>query len=630
MSVAPHPKGGFLPLEDYGLIGNRHTAALVNSAGSIDWLCWPRFDSPSIFAGILDPDRGGDWIIRPTCTFTSRHRYLKDTNILQTIFECSPGKAALLDFMDMTWAEQDMEGGPPGKLIRIVRGLEGNVEMTSVCRPRPNYARDAPAITLNGNEADIGPFVITGPQGWLKDGSDMSLSQTFVVRPGEQFFFTLAGDRDKSPLASISAAMQSTLSYWRTWAGKCTYRGPYRDMVIRSALVLQLMTYAPSGAIVAAPTTSLPEEVGGERNWDYRFTWVRDGSLTLFALLLTGYHDFGESYAGWIYNTVNPDDVKILYPITPEGQTTEEILDHLSGYRNSRPVRIGNGAADQLQLDVIGEAMGAARFAWRAGLWKPPGEGRRIRMMLDWLIERRHEPDSGIWEVRGGLRHFVYGKAMIWYALDAAIEIFEGLNLKGDLERWREERDAIREEIMTRGWSTRLSAFKQSYEDDLLDAANLMLPIIGFIDGRDPRMLSTLDATMKDLVVDGLCYRYIDAPEGLRGKEATFILCTFWLVSALVLAGRTEEAREIYENLLSKASPLGLFAEEIDPVTGEQIGNFPQAFSHIGVIHAAVTLAYFAGVGNVDLEDWEAAARKHRARGQRSDQTREHVVRASK
>ncbi len=617
MNVAAHPEGGFLPLEDYGLIGNRHTAALVSSAGSIDWLCWPEFDSPSIFAGILDPDRGGNWVIRPTCDFAGRHRYLKDTNILQTIFACPLGKAALLDFMDMTWAEQDMEGGPPGKLIRIVRGLEGNVEMTSVCRPRPNYARDAPAIALNGNEADIGPFVITGPQGWLEDESGTSLSQTFVVRPGEQFFFTLASDLDKSPLASISAAMQSTLGYWRTWAEKCTYRGPYRDMVIRSALVLQLMTYAPSGAVVAAPTTSLPEEVGGGRNWDYRFTWVRDGSMTLFALLLAGYHDFGERYAGWIHTTVKPDDIRILYPITPDGRTTEELLDHLSGYRNSRPVRIGNGAADQLQLDVIGEAMGAARFAWRTGLWKPPEGGKRIRTMLDWLIEHRHEPDSGIWEVRGGRRHFVYGKAMIWFALDAAIEIFEGLGLEGDTGRWRRERDAVREEILTRGWSAGLGAFKQSYEDEVLDAANLMLPIIGFIDARDPRMLSTIDATLEHLVVDGLCYRYTEAPEGLGGKEATFILCTFWLVSALVLAGRTDEARKIYENLLAKASPLGLFAEEIDPVTGEQIGNFPQAFSHIGVVHAAVTLAYFAGVGNVDLEDWEAAARGRR---------REHVI----
>jgi len=628
--LASHLKGGFRPIEDYGLIGNRHAAALVNSAGSIDWLCWPRFDSPSIFAAILDPERGGDWIIRPTCDFTSRHRYLKDTNILQTIFECPRGKVALLDFMDMTWAEQDMEGGPPGKVIRIVRGLLGTVEMTSACRPRPNYARDAPAIELNGDEAKIGPFVITGPQGWLKDESTMSLSQTFVVRPGEQFYFTLANDLDKSPLASISAALQSTLSYWRSWAGKCTYEGPYRDMVVRSALVLQLMTYAPTGAIVAAPTTSLPEEVGGERNWDYRFTWIRDGSLTLFALLLAGYRDFTEGYARWIHDTVSPDDLKILYPITPDGQRTEEILGHLSGYRNSSPVRIGNGAADQLQLDVVGEAMGAARFAWRAGLWKPPDEGRRIRMLLDWLIERRHEPDSGIWEVRGGLRHFVYGKAMIWFALDAAIEIFEGLSLEGDTGRWRQERDAIREEILVRGWSARLNAFKQSYEDEVLDAANLMLPIIGFIDGRDPRMLSTLDATMKDLVVDGLCYRYIDAPEGLSGKEATFILCTFWLVSALTLAGRVEEARGIFENMLAQASPLGLFAEEIDPVSGEQIGNFPQAFSHIGVIHAAVTFAYFAKIGRIDLQEWEAAARSHRSREQKNDRTGEYAIEAAR
>ncbi|MBI0583360.1 MAG: glycoside hydrolase family 15 protein [Methanomassiliicoccus sp.] len=600
-------EGGYWPLEDYGLIGNRHAAALVNSEGSIDWLSWPRFDSPSIFAGILDPDKGGNWAVRPTSECKSVHRYLKDTNILETVFVCPQGKVALLDFMDMTWAEQDVEGGPPGKLIRVVRGLDGTVEMRSVCHPRPNYARDHPTIELNGSEANIGPFVITGPQGWLKDDEDGSLTQTFVVRPGEQFYFTLSTDEDKSPLASISAALQSTMSYWRGWANKCTYQGPYRDMVVRSALVMQLMTYPPSGAIVAAPTTSLPETIGGERNWDYRFTWLRDGSYTLLSLVLAGYPDFVEHYAKWIYRTVDPGNVQILYPIVPEGQTKEETLDHLRGYRDSRPVRIGNEAANQVQLDVYGELLGAAYYAWRSGLFTPPEGGRRMRETLDWIVKNWQQPDSGIWEVRGGLRNFVYGKAMLWLALDRGIQMFEEMKLEGDIERWKQEREVIREAIMTKGWSERTKAFKQSFEDDHLDASNLMLPIIGFIDGKDPKMLSTLDATMDQLVVNGMCYRYIDAPEGLSGKESTFILCTFWLVSALVLAGRVEEARKIFDNMMSKASPLGLFAEEYDPETEEQIGNFPQAFSHLGVIHAAVNLAHFGGIGKIELGDWVAA-----------------------
>ena len=534
---------------------------------------WPRFDSPSIFAAILDPDKGGDWTIQPTCEFKSHHRYLKDTNILETIFQCPQGKAALLDFMDVTWTEQDVEGGPPGKLIRLVRGLDGNVELKCVCRPRPNYARDPPDIGLNGSEASIGQFVITGPQGWLKDERDMSLSQTFVVRPGEQFYFTLANDIDKSPLTSISAALQSTLNYWRGWAGKCT----------------------------------LPGTVGGERNWDYRYTWLRDGSYTLLSLVLAGYPDFVESYAKWVYQTVRPGDVKILYPIVPEGSTEEVDLDHLRGYRDSRPVRIGNDAASQLQLDVYGELLGAAYYAWRAGLFTPPEKGERIRQTLDWVADHWEEPDNGIWEVRGGRRHFVYGKAIMWLALDRGIQMFEAMDLEGDIERWRETRGTIREAIMTRGWSDKLNSFKQSFEDEYLDAANLMLPIIGFIDGKDPRMLATLDATMKHLVVNDMCYRYNDAPEGLTGKEATFTLCTFWLVNALILAGRVDEARRIFDKLLSRATPLGLFAEELDPETGEHIGNFPQAFSHLGLIHAAFSFAAFGRVGKAEVGEWVAA-----------------------
>jgi len=599
------PKDGYRPIEDYGLIGNRHTAALVNSAGSIDWLCWPRFDSPSLFAAILDPERGGSWCVRPVSESKSYHRYLKDTNILETFFKCPQGKVAVLDFMDMSWAEQEMEGGPPGKLIRLVRGLEGKVVVRSVCRPRPNYGRDRPRIELSGSAASINDFVITGPGGWLEDTDDGSISQTFVVQPGEQFYFSLASDVDRSPLSSVYDSLHSTQNHWVAWANKCTYHGPYRDMVVRSALVVQLMAYAPSGAIVAAPTTSLPETIGGERNWDYRYTWLRDATYTLLSLVRAGYSDFVEHWVSWVYRTVEPRDMKVLYPILPHGSTKEEVLEHLRGYRDSRPVRIGNEAADQVQLDIYGELMGAAYFVWRMGLFTPFRGGEKMREVLDWVCDNWQRPENGIWEVRGGLRNFVYGKAMLWFALDRGIQIFESLRMEGDLERWKETKEIIRETIMTKGWSDRLNAFKQSFEDEYLDAANLMLPVIGFIDGKDPRMLSTIDATMERLVVNDLCYRYNDAPEGVSGKEATFTLCTFWLVTALLLAERFEEARRIYERLLARASPLGLFAEELDPVTGEHLGNFPQAFSHLGVIHAAINLAYLAGLGEVDQRCWQ-------------------------
>ena len=405
----------YRPIEDYGLIGNRHTAALVSSEGSIDWLCWPRFDSPSIFAKILDPDLGGSWSLCPTSESRSYHRYLKDTNILETFFQSPEGKIALLDFMDMAWAEQQMEGGPPGKLVRVVRGLEGNVETRSVCRPRPNYGRDQCTVVLNGSEVSIDDFIMRGPGGWLEDKEDRSLVQTFVVRPGEQFYFTLSSDLDKSPLDSVYSSLHATQNYWAEWADKCTYNGPYRDMVVRSALVMQLMTYG-RGAIVAAPTTSLPEEIGGERNWDYRFTWIRDASYTLLSLVRAGYSDFVEHYASWVYRAVQGEQLKVLYPIVHGGSTREEVLGHLRGYRDSRPVRIGNEAADQVQWDIFGELLGTAYYVWRLGLFDPFEKGTQLRELLDWITTIRCL--ARIWEVRGGLRNFVYGKAMLWFALD--------------------------------------------------------------------------------------------------------------------------------------------------------------------------------------------------------------------
>jgi GH15 family glucan-1,4-alpha-glucosidase len=349
----------------------------------------------------------------------------------------------------------------------------------------------------------------------------------------------------------------------------------------------------------------LPEEIGGVRNWDYRFTWIRDASFTLYALLLAGYADEDEPFFKWIVDTVRLEGtgIKILYPISPDGKVHEQTLDHLEGYRGSSPVRIGNGAADQIQLDVYGEVLDALHFSWRVGQFDPAEVWDHFRPIVDWVVEHWERPGSGIWEVRGGLRNFVYGKVMCWVALDRAIDMAEKLGLPGDIDRWREERERIRAAVFEKGWSDKLGAFKQSFEDEYLDAANLLLPVVGFIEGDDPRMLSTIDATLDRLVVDDLCYRYLDAPEGLPGGEATFVLCTFWLIVALILAKRDEEAQRLFERTLERATKLGLYAEEIDPETGAHLGNFPQAFSHIGLINAAVSLAHAGKVGTVRAEN---------------------------
>lgn len=600
----------FPPIEDYGIIGNCHTAALVSSCGSIDWLCLPRFDSRSLFARILDRDRGGAWSIQPITAFESSHQYQGNTNVLVTTFTCTEGRIQLLDFMDISGNERQQHRAAPGRLIRIVEGIEGTVEIVSNCTPRPDYAREVPQFIASGNTVEFGRCKVTAPLEWQVDTKNHSLICHITLCPGERVAFTLFTEDDAAlPHPNPSDALESTIAFWQGWASKCSYKGPYQDAVIRSALTLKLLTYEPSGAIVAAPTTSLPETIGGERNWDYRYTWIRDASFTLYALLLAGYLDGEHPFFNWIGRTVEVKStgIKILYPITPEGQVVEQTLDYLQGYRNSRPVRIGNAAAQQTQLDVYGEIMSALHFAWKIGKYNPALIWHDIRPLLDWVANCWREPDSGIWEMRGGLRHFVYGKVMLWLALDCGIDIAQTLELEGDIARWQRERDLIRAEVLEKGWSQKLGAFKQSYEDETLDAANLLLPVVGFIDGTDPRMRSTIDATIKHLVSDGLCYRYQSAPEGVSGQEASFVLCTFWLINALILAGRTAEARAWFEQMLARSSSLGLFAEEIDPVTGAHLGNFPQAFSHIGVINVAVSLAHAGETGTVQPHHATAA-----------------------
>jgi GH15 family glucan-1,4-alpha-glucosidase len=599
----------FSSISDYGVIGNCHTAALVSRKGSIDWLCLPRFDSASLFARILDLNQGGFWQIQPALQFESHHQYLDTTNVLRTTFICEQGKIQLLDFMEVTDSQEMRHPHAPGRLIRIVEGLEGSVDIICICVPRPNYAQELIQFQSSGQEVKFNGFVIHAPIAWQIDAKAQALTCHLTVHAGERAAFTLAMQESSTPHTNPHDALECAISFWQNWADQCTYRGRYRDAVIRSALALKLMTYAPSGAIVAAPTTSLPEEIGGERNWDYRYTWVRDSSFTLYALLLAGYFDNERPFFDWLAKTVQVEKtgIQILYPITSEGQIVERTLDYLQGYRNSRPVRIGNEAVGQVQLDVYGEVLSAIHFAWKTGKYNPTVLWDDIHPMLDWIVEHWQEPGSGIWEMRGGKRHFVYGKAMLWVALDCGINMAEGLHLPGECDRWKQTRDKIRAEVFEKGWSDKLQAFKQSYEDETLDAANLLLPVMGFIDGTDPRMISTIDATIQQLVFNGLCYRYRNAPEGVKGKEASFVLCTFWLINALILANRVDEAAAWFEQMLSRSTSLGLFAEEIDPETGEQLGNFPQAFSHIGVINVAVSLAHIGHTGDVQSQHKAAA-----------------------
>jgi GH15 family glucan-1,4-alpha-glucosidase len=601
---------GFPPIEDYGLIGNCHAAALICSRGSIDWLCLPRFDSPSVFARILDRERGGAWWMAPRCPFQTSRRYLDETNVLETIFICDNGRARLLDFMDVTVAGAATDQPAPGALIRIVEGVDGEIELESVCVPRPDYAVSLPEFDISGREMQFDRFIISGPTTWDIDLERHELSCQVTLCPGERVAFWLcAQDISDTRPAEPFAALAGTIAFWHDWAARCTCAGPYHDAVVRSALALKLLHDAPSGAIVAAPTTSLPEEIGGERNWDYRFTWIRDASFTLYAMLLAGYMETDDSFFSWLVRTVNLEeiDLRALYSISPEGQVIEQTLDHLRGYRDSRPVRIGNSAADQLQLDIYGDVLDALYFAWQIGQFNPTTVWKHFRPLVDWAAANWRRPGNGIWEMRGGLRHFVHSKVMLWVALDRGIKIAEGVGLEGDTPRWRQERDLIWADVMRHGWSERLGAFKQSYEDERLDAANLVLPIVGFIAGDDPRMIATLDATLDQLVVGGLCYRYLDAPDGLRGHEATFVLCTFWLIDALILAGRHCQAQDLFEQALKRATSLGLYAEEIDPSSGAHLGNFPQAFSHIGLINAAVSLAHVGQAGSVKPEHAEAA-----------------------
>ncbi len=591
----------FLPIEDHGMIGDLHTVALVASDGSIDWCCFPRFDSPSLFGAILDRNGGHFQIGSTDFRHQRRQMYLPDTNVLLTRFMGEDAVAEVIDFMPVQPRDAPA-GGRVHQIWRRVRGVRGVTPMELVCRPAFDYARAEGEVTVLGSNAqfrhgELGLTLIT-PLPLQRRGH--AVFARFEVREGEEVDVLLEGRQgsvcrlDAIHRGEAEAAFESTVHFWRRWLGKCNYGGRWREMVERSALVLKLLTFAPTGAIVAAPTTSLPEAIGAGRNWDYRYTWIRDASFTLYSLLRIGFSEEAAAFMEWLEARCreNPEgeSLQIMYGIDGRRELPEEILDHLEGYRGSKPVRIGNGAWNQLQLDITGELMDSVYLFNKYGapisfdLWS------HLRRQLQWLEDHWDQHDEGIWEVRSGRQAFTYSRMMEWVAFERALRIARYRGLPAPRDRWHVVADRIYEQVQTHGYDHERGVYIQYYGSDRLDASNLLMPMVKFVGGADPRFLRTLQETMTKLVSDSLVYRYEPGEaDGLDGNEGTFSICTFWLVEALTRAGRVEEARLIFEKMLTYASPLGMYSEELGPA-GEALGNFPQAFTHIGCISAAVNL----------------------------------------
>jgi alpha,alpha-trehalase len=595
-----------LPIGDYALLSDCRSAALVSRAGSVDWLCFPRFDSPSVFARLLD-DGAGHFSVRPAGRHQVSRAYLDQTMALETTFRTATGVVVLVDALAVGRNDRghDLGAGSPGVLLRRLACTEGRVELEVAYRPRPEYGL-------------IHPLLGQVPGGLLaRGGADRLLLSTPVeltveaatatgrltLSAGESAGFSLQHERLWEPAMTalsqeeITANLADTLEGWRSWSAMHqAYEGPWRDLVHHSGRVLQALTFEPTGAIVAAPTTSLPETVGGERNWDYRYTWVRDASLTMEALWVAACPDEANRFFTFLADAAATQlqlgtDLQIMFGVGGEHDLTERELPHLGGWRGSRPVRVGNGAWDQRQLDVYGELLGAAgRLVEQLGRLDEPTR-RFLVAAADTAAVRWTEKDQGIWEIRGAARDFLYSKLMCWVALDRAIALAGPLDAHDRVPAWTATRDEIRAAILERGWSDRAGAFTQAFGSDDLDASNLMLAITGFLPGDDPRMKATIDATAERLTDErGLVYRYL-AADGLEGEEGTFLLCTFWLAQAQALAGQLDEARATFERAAAYANDVGLLAEEVDVGGVEMIGNYPQAFSHIGLVNAAWAIA---------------------------------------
>ncbi|MFJ1747006.1 glycoside hydrolase family 15 protein [Streptomyces sp. NPDC088116] len=584
-------------IEDYALIGDLQTAALVGRNGSIDWLCLPRFDSAACFAALLGNEDNGHWRIAPTgagdCT---RRGYLGDSLVLESVWETRTGIVKVTDFMPQRDVAPDV--------VRIVEGVSGTVEMSATLRLRFDFGSVVPWM----RRAEGHRLAVAGPDSvWLRSepqvktwGQHYSTCSSFTVGEGEKVAFVLTwhpSHEPRPPLVDPYEALEHSLEDWEKWAARCRYEGPHRDAVVRSLITLKALTYGPTGGIVAAPTTSLPEEIGGVRNWDYRYCWLRDSTLVLGALLSAGYLEEAAAWRDWLLRAVagDPADLQIMYGLAGERRLPESELPWLSGYAGSSPVRAGNSAVDQLQLDVYGEVIDSLHVARTAGLPSKAHAWSLQLSLLGFLESKWREPDEGLWEVRGPRRHFVHSKVMAWVAADRAVRTLEDdPTLSGDANRWRAMRDEVHREVCEKGYDPERNTFTQSYGSAELDAATLLIARSGFLPPDDPRVIGTVDAVRAELGHDGLLRRYSttgSVVDGLPGSEGTFLVCSFWLADALHLTGRTLEAKELFERLLALRNDVGLLAEEYDPVARRLLGNYPQAFSHIGLVGTALTLA---------------------------------------
>ncbi|MFI7388752.1 glycoside hydrolase family 15 protein [Streptomyces sp. NPDC049813] len=589
-------------IEDYALIGDEQTAALVAKDGSVDWLCLPRFDSPACFAALLGSKENGHWRLAPkgagACT---RRAYRPGSLVLDTEWETDEGHVRVTDFMPQRDEAPD--------LVRIVEGISGRVTMRGTLRLRFDYGNVVPWV----RRSDGHRVAVAGPDAaWLRSvpevhtwGESFGTHSEFTVAAGETVAFVLTWHPSHEPRPALidpHEALRHSLADWQAWADRCRYEGPHRDAVLRSLLTLKALTYAPTGGMVAAPTTSLPEEIGGVRNWDYRYCWLRDSTLTLNALVSAGYLDEAEAWRDWLVRAAagDPAKLQIMYGLAGERRLPEQELAWLRGFRDSAPVRSGNDAVKQLQLDVYGEVVDSLALARRAGLHDKPHVWQLQLALLDFLQEAWREPDEGLWEVRGPRRHFVHSKVMTWVAADRTVRAMEeDPTLPGDLDRLRKLRDTIHQDVCERGFDPERNTFTQHYGSKELDAATLLIPRVGFLPPDDPRVTGTVDAVRAELERDGFVRRYSTdlTVDGLPGDEGAFLVCSFWLADALHMTGRTKEARELFERLVALRNDVGLLAEEFDPHAGHQLGNFPQAFSHIGLVTTALTLFGTDGTG---------------------------------
>jgi GH15 family glucan-1,4-alpha-glucosidase len=581
-------------IENYALIGDCRTAALVSRNGSIDWLCWPRFDSPACFAALVGTPQNGFWRISPTdASFRARRAYRPDTLILETEFETAAGAVTLVDFMPVASSQSD--------IVRIVLGRRGRVEMESEGVLRFDYGSSVPWVTLSADQRTLravaGPDLAVLASPVPLENRDRRTCTRFAVSAGETLAFVLthtASHHEVPKKVDSEKALADTETFWKTWSARCSAGGEHAAAVRRSLITLKALTYAPTGGIIAAPTTSLPEKIGGVRNWDYRYCWLRDATLTLLALMDGGYYDEAEAWREWLVRAVagSPEQMQIMYGLAGERRLPELELPWLAGYEGSRPVRIGNAACGQLQLDVYGELIDTLYQGCKGGLSGHDIAWSMQRALLEHLEKVWMRPDAGIWEIRSAPRHFTYSKVMAWVAFDRAIKMVENFGVPGPVERWRELRSRIHRNVCEKGFSRKRHAFVQSYGSEALDASLLLIPITGFLPNDDPRVKSTTEAIRRDLTLDGLVMRYRteDSMDGLPPGEGVFLACSFWLADNLCMQGRWGEAHELFERLLDISNDVGLLAEEYDPGERRQLGNYPQAFSHVALVNTAMNL----------------------------------------